>query len=281
MADIKITENDVLIVDGTTANNSSSQITQDVELLIDEMVVDTQNTTIGGNADKRNQLAWVTSFGDAGTYTAKIQSKDDSSKTFTVEVTVASGSSKKIEGFEDNDIKINASKWSGWSGDTGKFKSQSSTVLSESYSGQLVGVDNYAQVNISRSPGIATERVECLIQTDTQSGDNDDYPAIVSIKGDGGLISRAMLAGDGDIISRNNIGDWQKNKTYRIIFKNIDYANENLTIRAETASGSFLDETNSKFRNSASTLDSIVFQSDKGTTSGSANAYIDDIMVQQ
>lgn len=89
MADLTGQEGETLEVDATITNTVEVSDTQDVDLIIengDGEVVDSKNILLDESQDESDTWAWQTEEGDEGTYTATIQSKDDSD-SITVEVT--------------------------------------------------------------------------------------------------------------------------------------------------------------------------------------------------
>lgn len=125
MTDVTGEEGQTLEVDATITNNGDTQDTQDVELEIINSsgeVVDTKSITLDESQDTSDTWTWQTEDGDEGTYTARIQSDDDSD-SITVEVvaegvditnewTFSEGSGSTVDDSEgDNDGTLVGSTW--------------------------------------------------------------------------------------------------------------------------------------------------------------------------
>lgn len=72
-----VTEGDTLEVTATIENTGDLDDTQDVTLSIDGSEVDSQELSIDGGDDETILLEWETQAGDAGEYTATVESEDD------------------------------------------------------------------------------------------------------------------------------------------------------------------------------------------------------------
>jgi PGF-CTERM protein len=80
-----VTEGETLTVDATIENTGGQQGTQDVTVSIDGTERDSATVTLGSGNTKTRTLEWATQDGDAGTYSATVESDDDDAVA-TVEV---------------------------------------------------------------------------------------------------------------------------------------------------------------------------------------------------
>lgn len=87
MADITVTEGDMLIVTHETTNVGTINGEQDIDLVADSTTEDTQdNLDLDSGETGSGELYWLTEAGDAGTYTVTAESEDTTSDSIEVEV---------------------------------------------------------------------------------------------------------------------------------------------------------------------------------------------------
>jgi hypothetical protein len=98
-----VTEGSSLDVDVDVTNNGESDDAQDVTLSVDGAQRDSQTVFLDSGETKSITLSWATESGDAGDYTATVESQDD---TATASVTVNSAVEGVTIGYDSSGIRV-------------------------------------------------------------------------------------------------------------------------------------------------------------------------------
>ena len=97
-----VTEGDTLDVTANVSNVGGSSATQTITLTANGSVQDTQSVTLASGASQTITLSWPTSVGENGSYTATVDSANDSDST-PVSVQAASGGPPVLGGSPNDD----------------------------------------------------------------------------------------------------------------------------------------------------------------------------------
>jgi hypothetical protein len=195
-------------------------------------------------------------------------------------VSVSNGNvslTESIENFEDNDITIEQTDYTGWSGDTGSFQAQTGTVLAGSYSGELTSSNQFSGVTAT-ADSAQTTSISALIQIKSQTGSDSDYSGFLINRPDGTQFARVEFEGDGDIMvattpSDANIGSWSIGTKYNVTI-DFDFANNQYTVILNGTSHGPYDNNQGQ---PASGWSEYTLGSYTGGSGGSVNTYYDDI----
>lgn len=189
--------------------------------------------------------------------------------------------SPTLDDFEDGNITVEADGWSGWSGDTGAFSVQSSTVISGSYSGELYSspsTTNSVEIaGTSRSP----VRIDLSIQLDNSLDNSRDGVQISLETEDRSRIVEVEFVDFDDNIyvyadNSEKVGNWNPGSKYTISYRNIDYSNNTFEV--------YIDDSkvhDGTFGVSASEIDYIKLRNEAGSNNDPRNVYIDDINTER
>lgn len=180
-----------------------------------------------------------------------------------------------IDGFEDGDINIETSGFSGWGGQTSALSAQTGTVLSGQYSGELTVSNSFREVEF----GSSTTRQSSLsfsVQTDN-TGSGSDRPAQIAVRNAANANTFALLrhtpGGDVKIINGGadpTIGSWSPGVAYEYTLE-FDFQNDELTVvRDGTTLGT------AAFLSSATAWDTVKLAADSSSSGQTINTYVDD-----
>ena len=108
-SDSPVTEAETLTVDATVRNDGDLQGSQTVDLTVANTVRDSRTVQLAGGASTTVSLSWTTASGDAGDYTATVETANDS-ETTPVTVESATIQPTSFDGVaEDGYVEINGS----------------------------------------------------------------------------------------------------------------------------------------------------------------------------
>lgn len=138
-----------------------------------------------------------------------------------------------LDDFESGNLNPKNSDWGSWSGDTGASNVQNSVVLEGS---RTLEQGTKSIFTTYQNGEINPTRVSCLFRQNSRSGSSGNEINIqVRKNGTAGVEVEFEQDGSFDSIA----GNWSTQKTYRVIFDNIDWQNHtyDLSIRdTQTAS---------------------------------------------
>jgi len=182
-----------------------------------------------------------------------------------------------IDDFEDQDITVNDSDWTGWSGDTSNFSAQNGVVIDQNYSGQLSSSNEAVSIAATRSSENASDGLSFGIHIDDQTANTNDFTRVLLFDGSTRL-GYIVFDGDGDAFwfdgSDVSLGTWQPDTDYSISLV-IDY-----DVSPNTAT-IFFDgsSTEVNLENDVSGIDTFQLSVDTTASGSSVNAYIDTIQL--
>jgi hypothetical protein len=165
-----------------------------------------------------------------------------------------------IDYFEDGDITVRPTDWTGWSGDTANLTAQQSVVLAGDYTGQLDATSgNISVVDAAPDTAEAVSESECLFRANSRSGSVDDNFRFGLLKS-GTQFAEILLQSDGSLSwggATSISGSWSTSTTYRIRYYNIDYTNDVCDFELiDTSNDNVIaSDTNRDFINSVSVGD--------------------------
>jgi hypothetical protein len=137
-----------------------------------------------------------------------------------------------LEDFEDGDVSIQSTKWSGWSGDTTNLTAQSSLTLSGDVSGKL-SEGNLDGVTATRDNEAKIDKVSVEFKSNNQTGEEFETVGGLLLKdSNGNYISSVRFRADGDIEtawSGTDIGTWETGTSYEVEITP-DYANSQFDV---------------------------------------------------
>jgi len=178
-----------------------------------------------------------------------------------------------VDDFEDNDITVADSDWSGWNGDTGALTAVSSGVISGSYSGQLASSNASNTISATRSSTTDSTSYRTTLNIDSQTGNSGDAVRIELLSG-GTTFGYLEFDGAGNVDwfngADNNITTWTAGTEYQPKFE-FDYTNDEVTVTVGGNSGTFA------LQNSVSDFDEINISNITTASAGSVNVTFDDV----
>jgi len=176
----------------------------------------------------------VTSLSDPVRVTEEASTFAESDITVTRDsVSVVSGSlqlaSNIVDDFEDGDENVKSTEWSGWTESAeNEFNVQNGTVISGSFSAEIVADATTATATATRISSIQTSPISFKIRSDGDTEDNTKGTA-VDIPTLGKL--RLQDSTNKILFEGNDTGQtWSPNTNYLIEYKNIDYQNDTVDV---------------------------------------------------
>jgi hypothetical protein len=194
--------------------------------------------------------------------------------TIIVDNSIGFGSGEMVNDFEDGNTTP-STPWNAYTGDTGSFSTQTSTVLSGSYSGSLnaSGVD--VQVVTKRGSEVPAN-LSFLVRTDAKHGSSFDESSIGVFDGGGNEIGTFRLndnTGDAEWSgsSLQTLFTYSANTTYNVTLQ-FDWSENNVEIDVGgTVYGPF------GFQNGANGLAELRFANNASSSGNTRNLFWDDL----
>lgn len=180
----------------------------------------------------------------------------------TTGVASADHGGEHVDDFEDGDLNIEATEWTGWEGDTGSLEITSESV-NDSYSAQITGTGgSLNQVSATRSTGFSPSRFGFRFNITSADSADDDAWSILR-NGSTNIVMIRRNDNSGELEVRESGGDVSTNYhinrdvEQRVEVKNINWSNNNFDLYAN---GRFVGTFN--FRNDDNQIDTVQFKSD-------------------